>query len=114
MIKININNEIDIYRTTLDFNSNFDKKIFIDKLKIVDTLVEASRPAKKTPGRQSALSEMYMPELNFIKVLLQKIAKYPQVSRIIFETLLNGIPSKKIIEFLVCNLHKTECRKKVC
>jgi len=24
-------------------------------------------PAKKTPGRQSALSEMYMPELNFIK-----------------------------------------------
>ena len=67
MIKININNEIDIYRTTLDFNSKFNKKTFIDKLKIVDTLVDASLPAKKTPGRQSALSEMYMPELNFIK-----------------------------------------------
>ena len=67
MIKININNEIDIYKTTLDFNTNFNKKLFIDKLKIVDTLVEASKPTKKTPGRQSALSEMYMPELNFIK-----------------------------------------------
>ena len=56
MIKININNEIDVYKTTLDFNSKFDKKTFIDKLKIVDTLVEASMPTKKTPGRQSALS----------------------------------------------------------
>ena len=35
MIKININNEIDIYKTTLDFNSNFDKNLFIDKLKII-------------------------------------------------------------------------------
>ena len=47
MIKININNEIDVYKTTLDFNSKFDKKTFIDKLKIVDTLVEASMPTKK-------------------------------------------------------------------
>lgn len=73
MIKININNEIDIYRSALDFNSNFNKKIFIDKLKIVDTLVEASIPTKKTPGRQSTLSEMYMPELNFIKDNISKL-----------------------------------------
>jgi len=66
MIKIDLDETTFIYKSNLDFNSKFNKQSFIDKLKIVDTLVESSLPKKKTPGRQSSLSEVYMPELSYI------------------------------------------------
>lgn len=67
MIELNLNNEVIVYKSNLKFEDKFPKNPFIDKLKTVDNLVETLNPAKSTPGRQSALTEINMPELNLIK-----------------------------------------------
>lgn len=75
MIKIDLNGEETLYKSHLDFESKFEKSLFINKLKMVDDLVVALNPSKGSPGRQSALTEMYIPELNFIKDTIAKLLK---------------------------------------
>lgn len=67
MIDIDLNSETTIYKSTLDLNPKFSKKIFIDKLKIVESLSNITNPKKHLPGKQYLLNDIYIPELNFIK-----------------------------------------------
>ena len=68
MIKIDLDDNTTIYKDKLNFNSKFRRDVFINKLKIIDSLVPASfKPSEQSPGRQSVLSEVYTPEFNFIR-----------------------------------------------
>lgn len=67
MTPIQLNDEVIIYKSSLNFDSKFEKNKFIDKLKTIDELVGTLNPKKYTPGRQSSLTDMYIPELNFVK-----------------------------------------------
>ena len=69
MTEINLNNEVIIYKSNLNLEPKFNKQTFIEKLITVDSLVKTTnqKNAALTPGRQSSLSRMYIPELIFIK-----------------------------------------------
>ena len=75
MTEINLNNEVIIYKSNLSLEPKFDKQTFIEKLITIDNIVQTGNQKLGgiSPGRQTNLSKIYIPELIFIKDTICKL-----------------------------------------